>query len=76
MAQLTVRNVSDELVAALNRRAAANGRSAEAEHRELLRAALLDTHEDFATRATALRQRLSSSVDSTETIRAMRDGAP
>ena len=76
MAQLTVRNVSDQLVAALNRRAAANGRSAEGEHRELLRAALLDTHEDFATRATALRQRLSSSVDSTETIRAMRDGAP
>ena len=39
MAQLTVRRVSPEVVGALKRRAAANGRSAEAEHREILRAA-------------------------------------
>ena len=39
MAQLTVRRVSPEVVGALKRRAAANGRSAEAEHRETLRAA-------------------------------------
>ena len=75
MADLTVRNVSDEMVNALKRRAAANGRSAEAEHGELLRAALLGADEDFATRAEALRRRLHSSVDSTETIRAVRDGA-
>ena len=73
MPQLTVRKISTEVVGALKRRAAANGRSAEAEHRELLREALLGTDEDFAARAAALRQRLRSSVDSTETIRADRD---
>lgn len=40
MAQLIVRNLDDELVARLKRRAAAHGRSAEAEHREILRQAL------------------------------------
>ena len=73
MAQLTVRNVSDEVVSALKRRAAAHGRSAEAEHRDILRTSLFGGAEDFATRAEALRRRLSSSVDSTEIIRADRD---
>jgi plasmid stability protein len=40
MKQLIVRNVREELVLALKRRAARHGRSAEAEHREILRAAL------------------------------------
>ena len=40
MAQLLVRNLDDDLVDALKARAAANGRSAEAEHREILLAAL------------------------------------
>ena len=73
MAQLTVRNVTAEVVGALKRRAAANGRSAEAEHREILRASLLGRDEDFAARAAALRRRLRSSVDSADTIRADRD---
>lgn len=73
MAQLTVRKVSDEVVGALKRRAAANGRSAEAEHRDILRASLLGAEEDFAARAEALRRRMRSSVDSGETIRADRD---
>ena len=73
MAQLTVRKLSDEVVSALKRRAAANGRSAEAEHRELLRATLLGTGKDFAAQAQALRKRLHSSIDSTEIIRADRD---
>ena len=73
MAQLTVRNVAEQIVRALKQRAAASGRSAEAEHRELLRAALLGGGEDFAARAAALRQRLRSTVDSSETIRADRD---
>ena len=73
MAQLTVRKVSPEVVGALKQRAAANGRSAEAEHREILRASLLGAKEDFATRAEALRRRLRSSVDISETIRADRD---
>ena len=74
MAHLTVRNVSEDLVAALKRRAAANGRSLEAEHRALLHAALLGANADFAARAAKLRQRLRSSADSTETIRSCRDG--
>jgi plasmid stability protein len=40
MASLVVRNIEDELVARLKRRAATHGRSAEAEHREILRQAL------------------------------------
>ena len=40
MAQLIVRNVDDDLVRRLKERAAKHGRSAEEEHRQLLRAAL------------------------------------
>ena len=42
MAQLIVRNLDEEIVRALKRRAGLHGRSAEAEHREILRAALLE----------------------------------
>ena len=73
MAQLTVRQVEEEVVSALRRRAAANGRSAEAEHREILRTTLLGTEGDFVPRATALRRRVRSSVDSSLTIRADRN---
>jgi plasmid stability protein len=38
---LVVRNVEEEVTLALKQLAAAHGRSAEAEHREILRAALL-----------------------------------
>ena len=41
MAQLIVRNLDEELVARLKQRAAEHGRSAEAEHREILREALM-----------------------------------
>lgn len=40
MAQLIVRNIDEELVRQLKIRAAQHGRSAEAEHREILRQAL------------------------------------
>ena len=40
MAQLLVRDLPDELVRALKQRAAKGNRSAEQEHREILRAAL------------------------------------
>lgn len=43
MAQLIVRNLPNELVQALKRRAARANRSAEEEHREILRAALQGT---------------------------------
>ena len=72
MARLTVRQVDDEIVRELKLRAAANGRSAEAEHREILRRALLGVSEDFAARAAKLRERLVSTVDSTDVIRADR----
>ncbi|MDE2796664.1 MAG: hypothetical protein OXL34_17755 [Gemmatimonadota bacterium] len=73
MAQLTVRKLSRQIVDGLRRRAAANGRSAEAEHREILKKALLPAEGSFADRARAMRQRLASSIDSTDTIRADRD---
>jgi antitoxin FitA len=41
MAQLIVRNLDDEIVARLRQRAAKHRRSTEAEHREILREALL-----------------------------------
>jgi plasmid stability protein len=41
MAQLIVRNLDDETVARLRQRAAKHRRSTEAEHREILRDALL-----------------------------------
>ena len=73
MGQLTVRNVNEQVIRALRQRAAAHGRSAEAEHREILRAALLEGETSFALRAEALRGRLRSSIDSSELIRADRD---
>lgn len=42
MAQLIVRNLDDKIIRALKVRAARYGRSAEAEHREILREALLN----------------------------------
>ncbi|WP_338758647.1 DNA-binding protein [Massilia sp. METH4] len=41
MRQLLVRDLEEEVVDALKRSAAANGRSTEAEHREILRAHLV-----------------------------------
>ena len=43
MANLIVRNLDEDVVKALKKRAAMHGRSAEAEHREILTAALLKT---------------------------------
>lgn len=40
MASLHVRNLDEDLIARLKRRAVRHGRSAEAEHREILRQAL------------------------------------
>ncbi len=53
---LVVRNVDDELVRRLKLRAARNGRSAEAEHREILRQALsAEPRESFKEVAAKLR---------------------
>jgi antitoxin FitA len=76
MGQLTVRNVDDRVIRALKQRAASHGRSAEAEHRDILRRAvgeIVERGQSVAERARALRQRLRSSVDTTNLIRADRD---
>jgi plasmid stability protein len=54
---LHVRNLDDELIAKLKRRAVRHGRSTEAEHRELLRQALAaETEPSFETLAADLRK--------------------
>jgi len=60
MASLHVRNVDDDLVTRLKERAAKHGRSAEAEHREILKAALPESPEKtFDEMAAQLRARLA-----------------
>jgi antitoxin FitA len=54
---LHVRNLDDELIAKLKRRAARHGRSTEAEHREILRQALAaEIEPSFDTLAAELRK--------------------
>jgi plasmid stability protein len=73
MPQLIVRNVSEELVRALEIQAARNGRSAEAEHRLILTRALKSDATDFWTRADALRATTRPQrSDSTKLLREMR----
>lgn len=58
MGSLIVRNIDDKLIARLKRRAARHGRSAEAEHREILQAALSaeprESFKDIAARMRAM----------------------
>jgi plasmid stability protein len=60
---LHVRNIDDDLVLRLKRRALRHGRSAEAEHREILRQVLADEPEasfdDLAARLRAMTARRS-----------------
>src|SRR5437868_609958 len=58
MRQLTVRGISDRIVAALKLRAARHGRSAEAEHRAILEAALGEASSDFWEDAGRMRNEL------------------
>jgi plasmid stability protein len=51
MRQLIVRNVDEEVARALKQRAARHGRSAEAEHREILRTALREDLERTSFKA-------------------------
>ena len=54
---LQVRNLDDDLVLRLKRRAARNGRSTEAEHREILRRALsAEVEPAFGELAASLRE--------------------
>jgi plasmid stability protein len=57
MGNLRVRNLDDDLIARLKRRAARHGRTPEAEHREILRQALAtDVEPSFETMAAELRK--------------------
>jgi len=57
---LHVRNVDDDIALALKKRAADNSRSAEAEHREILRKALAPRIDsEWERRAAALRRATS-----------------
>ena len=75
MPQLLVRDVPGEIVAALKRRAAGHGRSAEAEHRAILEQALRAGRDSFRARASALREQTRGRIigDSAELIREDRD---
>ena len=58
---LHVRDLDDELISRLKRRAARHGRSAEAEHREILRQALgSEAEPSFEELAAQLRQLTST----------------
>ncbi len=76
MGQLTVRKVDDDLIRRLKIRAAEHGRSAEAEHREILKRALLPEPEvaDWLRRAKALSEKIGPvSDESWQIIRKFRD---
>jgi plasmid stability protein len=70
MGQLLVRNVDDATIAWLKARALANGRSVEAEHREVLRAASsAGAPTDFWARAAKIRADLAGrSIAPTEEL--------
>ncbi len=55
MAVLTVRNLEEDVIRALRIRAAEHGRSAEAEHREILRQVLTGSRQPSARAAAAQR---------------------
>jgi plasmid stability protein len=75
VAQLLVRNVPDDVADALRRRAIANRRSVEAEHRLLLEEALKPVGTGFWERAAELRARVRGRIegDSADLIRIDRD---
>ena len=75
MGQLLVRNVEDDLIRRLKERAAAHGRSAEAEHRCILEQALRASGESFAERAGRWRRLTAGreATDRAELIRTDRD---
>ena len=59
MATLTVRNLNDDVVRRLRIRAAEHGRSAEAEHREILRLVLIGDETHPAEQRQRIAERLA-----------------
>jgi plasmid stability protein len=74
MGQMLVRDLADEIIRRIKRRAAANGRSAEAEHRAILEAAVRLPAEPPAEVARRFLQELAGGgTDSADMIREQRD---
>ena len=71
---LHVRNLDDELIARLKRRAARHGRSTEAEHREILRQALSADVEPSFDRLAAELRNLTKRRKQTPSERLLRQG--
>lgn len=71
---LQVRNVDDDLVLRLKRRAARNGRSTEAEHREVLRQALSSEVEPSFRELAAELRRLTRGRHHTPAEELLREG--
>lgn len=82
MGQLLVRGIEDAVIARLRERAAAHGRSVEAEHRDILRAVLDDPEERRREREALIARlrRLQAETDNrggppaAELVREDRDG--
>ena len=71
---LHVRNLDDNLIARLKRRAARHGRSTEAEHREILRQALASEAEPSFEKLAAELRRLTKRRKQTPSEALLRQG--
>ena len=71
---LQVRNLDDDLIIRLKRRAARHGRSTEAEHREILRQALSSDVEPSFTELAAELRRMTSRRRQTPSEELQREG--
>lgn len=71
---LHVRNLDDDLIGRLKRRAARHGRSAEAEHREILRQALADEEESSFEKLAAELRNLTRRTKQTPSELLLREG--
>jgi plasmid stability protein len=71
---LHVRNLDDDLIAKLKRRAARHGRSTEAEHREILRQALANEAEPSFDKLAADLRRLTKGRQQTPSEVLLREG--
>jgi plasmid stability protein len=71
---LHVRNLDDDLIARLTRRAARHGRSTEAEHREILRQALAGEIEPLFEKLAAELRKLTKHSKQTPSQALLRQG--
>ena len=71
---LEVRNLDDDLILRLKRRAARNGRSTEAEHREILRQALSAEVEPFFEELATELRKMTSHRRQTPSEELLREG--